>query len=281
MWREQAIIECSRWSDLGEWPVTMLVNLVNSWLYFLMVTTRVISSGDLYCCLLPQCEALRTCRSGFPIATVSWNIFWLNPFYPSWCMQIKVLNKIWEMIFETKIFDAFVKCFFCKIFAGVLYIYILILKCPQILYIARYFCIVAFFESHEATLWICRCKKTKYVSNDHVFVNSIPQISRCAASFWWISRLGPAVMSLPWFRLAHIRVQAISRRRQIVLQFQWKYLFKTSYFLVFTCCSLCFDFFILVLTLLPFSAPRFSAFHSYALFADFAPTMRRAFDFLM
>jgi len=30
---------------------------------------RVISSGDLYCCLLPQCEALRTCRSGFPIAT--------------------------------------------------------------------------------------------------------------------------------------------------------------------------------------------------------------------
>ena len=30
----------------------------------------VISSGVLYCCLLPQCEALRTCRSGFPIATV-------------------------------------------------------------------------------------------------------------------------------------------------------------------------------------------------------------------
>jgi len=29
----------------------------------------VISSGDLCCCLLPQCEALRTCRSGFPIAT--------------------------------------------------------------------------------------------------------------------------------------------------------------------------------------------------------------------
>ena len=46
----------------------MLVNLVNSWLYFLMLTARVISSGDLYCCFLPQCEALRTCRSGFPIA---------------------------------------------------------------------------------------------------------------------------------------------------------------------------------------------------------------------
>jgi len=32
---------------------------------------RVISSADLYCCLLPWCEALRTCRSGFPIATLS------------------------------------------------------------------------------------------------------------------------------------------------------------------------------------------------------------------
>ena len=27
---------------------------------------------DLYCCLLPRCKALRTCRSGFPIATVCW-----------------------------------------------------------------------------------------------------------------------------------------------------------------------------------------------------------------
>ena len=33
-------------------------------------SNRVISSSELYCCLLPQCEALRTCRSGFPIATV-------------------------------------------------------------------------------------------------------------------------------------------------------------------------------------------------------------------
>ena len=30
MWREKAIIEWSRWSDLDEWPLTMLVNLVNS-----------------------------------------------------------------------------------------------------------------------------------------------------------------------------------------------------------------------------------------------------------
>jgi len=71
MWREQAIIEWSRWCDLGEWPLIMLVNLVNSWWCLLTVTTRVISSGDLYCCLLRRCEALRACRSGFPIATLS------------------------------------------------------------------------------------------------------------------------------------------------------------------------------------------------------------------
>jgi len=33
---------------------------------------RVISSSELYWCLLPQCKALRTCRSGFPIATGPW-----------------------------------------------------------------------------------------------------------------------------------------------------------------------------------------------------------------
>ena len=32
---------------------------------------RVIMACDLYCCLLPQCEALRTCRSGLSIATQS------------------------------------------------------------------------------------------------------------------------------------------------------------------------------------------------------------------
>jgi len=30
----------------------------------------VISSGDLYCWLLPQCKALRTCCSGFLITTI-------------------------------------------------------------------------------------------------------------------------------------------------------------------------------------------------------------------
>jgi len=31
---------------------------------------RVVATRGLYCCLLPQCEALRTCRSGFPTATI-------------------------------------------------------------------------------------------------------------------------------------------------------------------------------------------------------------------
>jgi len=33
-------------------------------------SNRVIAVHDLYCCLLPQSEALCTCRSGFPIATL-------------------------------------------------------------------------------------------------------------------------------------------------------------------------------------------------------------------
>jgi len=30
----------------------------------------VFEARELYCCLLPRCEALHTCRSGFPIATL-------------------------------------------------------------------------------------------------------------------------------------------------------------------------------------------------------------------
>ena len=58
---------------------------------------RVISSGDLYCCLLPRCKALRTCRSGFQIATV---LFLhcaqkLQPILYKLC-QIFLLWKHWE-----------------------------------------------------------------------------------------------------------------------------------------------------------------------------------------
>ena len=33
--------------------------------------SKIDCEHDLYCCLLPRCEALRTYRSGFPIATLS------------------------------------------------------------------------------------------------------------------------------------------------------------------------------------------------------------------
>jgi len=49
---------------------------------------RVISSGDLYCCLLPRCEALCTCRLGFLIATIA--IFaqrYLNACRDTKCVQ--------------------------------------------------------------------------------------------------------------------------------------------------------------------------------------------------
>jgi len=37
----------------------------------LIVLANGDDESDLYCCLLPRCEALHTCRSGFPIATLS------------------------------------------------------------------------------------------------------------------------------------------------------------------------------------------------------------------
>jgi len=46
---------------------------------------RVIAACELYCCLLPQCAALRTCRSGFPIATVS---------YVKHCLKTYVRSKM-------------------------------------------------------------------------------------------------------------------------------------------------------------------------------------------
>ena len=63
MWREHAIKEWS-WdgssADINLWTIER-----NDWR-----TRRVIMACELYCCLLPQCEAVRICRLGFPIATV-------------------------------------------------------------------------------------------------------------------------------------------------------------------------------------------------------------------
>jgi len=44
---------------------------------------REIATHDLYCCLLPRCEALPTCRSGFPITTSTFVIKLWN-FVQSW-----------------------------------------------------------------------------------------------------------------------------------------------------------------------------------------------------
>jgi len=44
---------------------------------------RVLSLGDLYCCLLPWCEALRTCRAGFLIATEEEDCIVCNVFTPT------------------------------------------------------------------------------------------------------------------------------------------------------------------------------------------------------
>ena len=60
-WREQAIIEWLRRGisvDTKWWTIEQNGQR----------TLRGIAPHDLYCCLLPQCEALRTCRSDFPIA---------------------------------------------------------------------------------------------------------------------------------------------------------------------------------------------------------------------
>jgi len=63
---------------------------------------RVSMACELYCCLLPQCEALRTCRSGFPIATQALK-YDANAYTPYDGINYTVLDKIkplWKRIDE-------------------------------------------------------------------------------------------------------------------------------------------------------------------------------------
>ena len=46
-------------------PRTGCARTTTIYIYIWTNNNRVIAAHDLYCCLLPQCEALRTCRSGF------------------------------------------------------------------------------------------------------------------------------------------------------------------------------------------------------------------------
>ena len=47
----------------------MCVKKTPSYVWREQAIVRETATHDLYCCLLPQCEASRTCRSGFPIAS--------------------------------------------------------------------------------------------------------------------------------------------------------------------------------------------------------------------
>ena len=53
---------------------------------------------DLYCCLMPRCEALRTCRSGFPIATV----VRIESIVGIWSFRQVVVKNVCLMLFFMK-----------------------------------------------------------------------------------------------------------------------------------------------------------------------------------
>ena len=83
LWIFYSIIYCCNLSGgvaLIVWFITNGMCVKNNTIMYVARTSnnRVISSGDLYSCLLPRCEALRTCRSGFPIAIVSTDTTWRN-----------------------------------------------------------------------------------------------------------------------------------------------------------------------------------------------------------
>jgi len=72
--KERAIgaVRLRRGGDVNATTVHHERNVGEEKQYLLVAQTsnnRVITACELYCCLLPQCEALRTCCSGFPIAT--------------------------------------------------------------------------------------------------------------------------------------------------------------------------------------------------------------------
>jgi len=58
---------------------------------------RVIMACELHCCLLPQCEALRTFCSGFPIATVLiYALVWLCAGAKTICHLELLLNTLYN-----------------------------------------------------------------------------------------------------------------------------------------------------------------------------------------
>jgi len=77
---------------------------------------RVISSGDLYCCLLPWCKALRTCCSEFLIAT-------LDSWFPKKSQAFKTSQNFKQIGNPDQQFSVFI---FADTYTGLLH-YIIIL----------------------------------------------------------------------------------------------------------------------------------------------------------
>jgi len=61
---------------------------------------REIATHDLYCCLLPRCKALRTCRSGFPIASLPKYLIWSGLYLKKALIKhyTAVINAVWITI---------------------------------------------------------------------------------------------------------------------------------------------------------------------------------------
>jgi len=67
----------------------------------LIVLANSDDESDLYCCLLPRCEALRTCSSGFPIATrLSASLEGLNNSLPQSAGEAWPLAKMVKVTFR-------------------------------------------------------------------------------------------------------------------------------------------------------------------------------------
>jgi len=64
---------------------------------------REIATHDLYCCLLPQCETLRTCRSGFPIATVENTLAKISTQFCNIVIEVPLLLQCYLIFFKQDI----------------------------------------------------------------------------------------------------------------------------------------------------------------------------------
>jgi len=66
---------------------------------------RVIMPCELYCCLLPRCDALRTCRSGYPIATqaLKYDVIAYTPFDGINYTVVDKIKPLWRRINETPV----------------------------------------------------------------------------------------------------------------------------------------------------------------------------------